>query len=140
MNAPAFLSHSRIFGIIWLHFFPWYFLEVPARMIKFFWQYLNAFNDIFSFWFLIKTLFYPWKSIEGTYDIRGLNIGLYAQYIATNFTSRAVGFTIRIAALLFGIILELVLLGIFILVLVLWLLFPILLVIDLLYLLVSLST
>lgn len=112
----------------------WYFGEVPAQIIKGYGEYFRVLGEIFSFWFLIKTLLNPWKSISEKYPDKGFNISLIAQAFTLNCTSRVIGFLFRTTALAIGIVCEVVVFGAFCAILFVWLTFPLILILDILYL------
>ncbi|MDO8649294.1 MAG: hypothetical protein Q7R81_05945 [Candidatus Peregrinibacteria bacterium] len=106
-------------------FVPWYFLEMPVRIVTNYFAYARAFIDIFSFTFLIRTLFSPWKGITDRYPSQMLRFGEVAQTFALNMVSRIIGFLFRIIAIAIGIAVEICLLLFFAAFLALWLAFPI---------------
>jgi hypothetical protein len=133
MHASVLLQHPASAGAIALRFLPWYFLEMPGRIVRSFIEYVRTLMEIFSFWFLIKTFFKPWKSIVDKYPSKGFNIGLIAQAFTLNCTSRIIGMIFRTVAFVIGVLAEIVVCVIFLGMLTVWLFFPILLVLDLLY-------
>lgn len=105
-------------------FVPWYFLEVPMAMARKYLEYAHAFGEIFSFVFILRTLFDPWKGIVDSYPITSLNWELIAQAFFLNVTTRAIGFVFRIIALCVGLILQALSLAAFLFCLLLWLTYP----------------
>jgi len=133
MHASVLFQHPASIGAIALRFLPWYFLEMPRRIIQSFVEYVRTLIEIFSFWFLIKTFLKPWKSIVDQYPKKGLNIGLIAQAFTLNCTSRIIGMIFRTVAFAIGVGAELLVCIIFLSILIVWLFFPIILILDLLY-------
>ena len=103
---------------------PWYFLERPRDIARTYLSYAAVFSEVFSFLFLLRTLFSPWKNIRDSYPNRGFNLTLILQAWTFNIVTRAIGAVIRLGAIIIGIALQLLLLGGFLLYLVLWLFFP----------------
>ncbi len=134
MGISTLLHHPAQLLSIIAHFIPWYFLEMPKRIVRGYREYLRAIGEIFSFWFLIKTFLKPWKSIVDKYPKKGFNIGLIAQAFTLNCTSRIIGMIFRLTALLLGIVVEVIAFAIFIAVLGVWLMFPVILILDVFFL------
>ncbi|MBU0457942.1 hypothetical protein KJ652_01445 [Patescibacteria group bacterium] len=130
---------SHLLGVTCLRFLHWYFLQMPVIIIRGGLRFLWTVNEIFSFLFLIRTFFKPWKSITDKYPSKGLNIGLIAQAFTLNCTSRIIGMIFRTVAFVIGVAMELVVLAIFVSVLIVWFFFPILIAMDVFYLVGSLS-
>jgi len=133
MHASVLIQHPANVGAIALRFLPWYLIEMPRRIIRSFVEYILTLFEIFSFWFLIKTFFKPWKSIVDVYPTKGFNIGLIAQAFTLNCTSRIIGMIFRTIAFTIGITAEIIVCAIFLGMLIVWLFFPILLILDILY-------
>jgi hypothetical protein len=108
---------------IWT-FLTWYFVEKPAQMTISTWQYIRAFAEIFSFGFLIRTFFSPWKSIVDSYPTKGFQIGLIAQTFVLNTTSRLIGAIFRTVAFAIGLAFEIILLTVCAAFIVSWLILP----------------
>ena len=107
-------------------FMRWYFKERPLEVLRGYFSYADAFNELFSFAFLLKTLVSPWKNIRDEYPTKGLNIEAMMQTFFLNLTARGIGLVIRIIAMLTGIVVQATLLVSFALYVVLWMTFPIL--------------
>lgn len=83
---------------------PWYFLEMPMRIVKAYFTYFRVFNEIIGFQFLLSTLFSPWKSIVDEYPKSGyIDLNRVLQALTMNITSRTIGFAIRGSTIVFGI-------------------------------------
>jgi len=120
-----------ILQIVWLlpglflrSFVPWYFYEEPKHILKTYAAYAEAFLEVISIPFLLRTLLSPWKSITDDYPTNRLNIGALLQSLTLNITSRIIGLLFRIVALALGIVIQCVLLMFFTCYLLLWLLYP----------------
>ena len=129
------LRHPMAFSQIVVRFVPWYFVEVPWKIATACMAYLRALSDIFSFFFLLRTLCSPWKSIVEAYPERGFQLGLIFQTLVLNTTSRVIGLLIRSTAFLIGLTLEAFVLAVFLAILSVWYLFPLIVVADIYYLL-----
>ncbi|MFA7682118.1 MAG: hypothetical protein WCX61_03750 [Candidatus Peribacteraceae bacterium] len=134
MSALSLLEHPADLSAIALRFLPWYFLKVPGRIIRGYGAYVRALGEIFSFWFLIRTFLKPWKSIVDRYPDRGFNLGLIAQAFTLNCTSRVIGMIFRTVAFVLGVVMEIIVLGVFLVLLFVWILFPFVFVLDIFYL------
>ncbi|MFH0770401.1 MAG: hypothetical protein V1926_03405 [Candidatus Peregrinibacteria bacterium] len=133
MLISALFRHPSVLKKIILRFLRWYFVEVPHRFIVNFFAYIAALNEIFSFFFLIRTLLKPWKSITDRYPDRGFNIGRMAEAFALNTTSRMIGFIFRITAFVIGMVISCAFVAVFLGIFIVWIAFPIVLVLDFLY-------
>ena len=108
----------------------WYFFETPREILKG-WINILWFNlEYFSFFFLAKTLFAPWRRIQWDRG-RGINIGKLFEVITGNIISRALGFIIRTNLIIAGIFVEFLLFLMGPIAFILWFLFPLLLLIFL---------
>lgn len=135
MRAFAIITrHPAIAGEIVSGFLKWYFVEVPLHFLRNYREYFRALNEIFSFWFLVKTFLSPWKGIVDRTERRGFDLNLMAQAIALNITSRIIGMVFRLSALVVGIVIELWFFAVFTAMIVVWLAFPALFILDLIQL------
>jgi len=139
MGPIDLIRHPLIFtGITIPEFIRWYYWVQPSKILKKFFDYLRAFIEIFSFVFLIRTLFSPWRQIKDRYPKNGLNISAIAEAFTLNMISRTIGFLFRIITVFMGIVLVLVLLVAFATFYMLWLVFPLLFWVCLSYLFTAL--
>lgn len=106
----------------------WYFVTRPAAILSLWKEYAAAFGALASFVFLFKTLFAPWKSIKDEYPNAGFNIAAFFETLTLNITARAIGFVIRIFAIVAGAVMQIVLAIGFLTYLIAWLIFPALLI------------
>lgn len=120
--SPASSSGYRVA----VAFAQWYVRRAPSLIVQGYTQYARAFAAMFSFVFLLKTLFAPWKSIQDPYPSKGFNLQKIFETFVFNLTARGVGFVIRILAMMVGLFLQMVLLFLCITYLFLWIIFPIL--------------
>ena len=105
----------------------WYFFETPKEILKG-WINILWFNlEYFSFFFLAKTLFSPWRRIHWDRG-RGINIGKWFEVFTGNIISRALGSIIRISLIITGIFVEFLILFMGPIALLFWFLFPLLLI------------
>lgn len=127
MGPLDLIRHPLIFtGITIPEFIRWYYWVQPSKILKQFFEYLRAFIEIFSFIFLVRTLFSPWRQITDKYPKRGLNINAIAEAFTLNMVSRTIGFLFRIVTLFMGIFFVITLLVVFAAFYVAWLVFPLL--------------
>jgi hypothetical protein len=105
---------------------PWYFVRHPKRIVHLYQAYASAFAEVFSFVFLLKTLFAPWKNIKDAYPKKGFNLQAILESWSLNLTTRAIGMVIRICTMFMGLLAQVVLLVGFITYLLIWLTFPVL--------------
>jgi hypothetical protein len=126
MGPLDLIRHPLIFtGITLPEFVRWYFWEQPSRILRVFFDYLRAFVEIFSFIFLARTLFAPWRQITDPYRKRGFNLTEFSQTLTLNVVSRVIGFLFRSVTLFFGLIAVVVLTVGFAAFYMAWLSFPI---------------
>ncbi len=118
-------------GITLKVFLPWYFVEMPMKIICGYWTYTRTIAQIFSFTFLIRTLWYPWKNIRDGYTRNLFDFGSIAQSFVLNSTARIIGFLFRSVTIAMGLAFEALCLAIFVVILFLWITFPFLIVIEL---------
>ncbi len=145
MNTPKIMGpldlirHPLIFtGITIPEFLRWYFWEQPVKILKSYLEYLAAFVEIFSFIFLVRTLFSPWRQITDKYPKRGFNLTVISQTFTLNVVSRTIGFILRVFTLVMGIFAVMFLTIFFVAFYLSWLAFPILFWVCLSYVLTAL--
>ncbi len=114
-------------------FIVWFLFEKPISIIKNSLAYMRATADIFSFSFLLKTLFVPWKNMIRDYPQKGFNPQLVMQILFDNMIARSVGAVVRIFTIFTGIMIELMILIFALIYVVLWYTFPVLLFFGLIY-------
>ncbi|MBI3619403.1 hypothetical protein HY213_05220 [Candidatus Peregrinibacteria bacterium] len=125
METPATISWP---GLIIDVFIPWYAVEMPKTIIKHYVAYARTIASIFSFLFLLKTLFAPWKNIHDEYPENLFNFYRVADALALNCITRIIGFLFRSVTILLGLLLEIITFAFFAGFLMLWIVFPFLLV------------
>ena len=105
----------------------WYFVETPKEIVRG-WGNILWFNlKYFSFFFLLKTLFSPWRRIQWTRG-KGFSIGKWFEALTGNIISRLLGALIRSNLIIGGILIEFLLVLIGPIIFILWFLFPLFLV------------
>lgn len=125
MGPLDLVRHPLIFtGITLPEFIRWYFGRQPLRILQSYVAYLRAFVEIFSFLFLLRTLFSPWRQITDGYPSQGFNIGKIAQAFTLNVVSRTIGFLFRTTTLFFGLVSVLLLTVCFGIFFMAWMAFP----------------
>ncbi len=121
------IRHPMLALRILFLFVPWYLKEMPVRIVRTYLAYAHAFGEMFSFSFMLWTLFEPWKSITDSYDMRGLNLELLAETFFLNLTTRAIGFLFRIVAICIGLVVQALAIAACVACLVVWYAYPVLL-------------
>lgn len=134
MKQTIRASSDSTIGIL-PQFVRWYFFEKPTTIICSYGLYAHAFSEAFSFWYMIKTFFAPWKSIKDEYPSKGLNLEMIMQTLTLNVTARVIGMIFRSVAILTGIIIQIVLLLLFTVYLAAWVLYPVIVLMGIVFLL-----
>lgn len=95
------MNQSKNLNIItgWL---AWHFMEMPARLVSVWKNYLFFTADYFSIPLLLATLLAPWRHTAWGYSKR-FDIGLYLGNIITNTFSRILGAFLRSLLIVAGI-------------------------------------
>ncbi len=119
-----FLRLHLLLRTLWKEFLPWYFFKQPVNIVKLYGAYAKTFLQIFSFLFLLKTLFSPWKSIADEYPSNHLDIKRMTQVFALNCTARGVGFVVRSLAIILGMVVQAALFCVFVFYFFFWIAFP----------------
>jgi hypothetical protein len=109
-------------------FLGWYFVNRPLAILRRYFQYADATMEAFSFVFLLKTLFDPWKRIADAYPKNMFDFAAIAETFTLNMMTRCIGAVIRLTAILTGIVFQIALLAGFLIYLVLWIAFPVLII------------
>lgn len=107
-------------------FIKWYFFEMPIKIIKQLYKYLIVITKIYSFIFLLKTFFSPWKNQSYAYPNKGFDINKIIEIRISNMVARVVGAFVRFFTILTGIVVLLIVIALGLLILFLWLVYPIL--------------
>lgn len=108
-------------------FLRWHFAKRPKQIVAAYFAYVGALSGMFSFAYLLRTLFSPWKAIADAYPSKGFNLAEIGSVFALNMTARGVGAVIRLGTIAFGIVVQTACLALFVAYLVAWMTFPILL-------------
>lgn len=106
-------------------FVPWYAYRRPARIVRTYLAYAHAFLEIFSLWFLIRTLLKPWKNVVESYPQSFLDVEKVLQAFFVNFVTRFVGALVRLCMIIAGVTVQVMLLVWFSVYLGMWLAFPV---------------
>jgi len=91
--------NAKLIGI----FMRWYFVEMPVNILKQLSKYILVLIKIYSFVFLLKTLFSPWKNQTYEYPQKGFDIKIIFQTWVYNMIARIVGAIVRLSTILVGI-------------------------------------
>jgi hypothetical protein len=121
---PALPQPVRLASLFVRRFLPWYFLLQPAAIFRMYLAYASAFLQVFSFIFLLKTLFSPWKGIADTYPDNLFQVVRVSQVFTLNCTARVVGAVVRLITIAVGIIVQSTLVVVFAAMLITWIAFP----------------
>lgn len=111
----------RILGM----FILWYIWEVPVGIFRTYRAYVHALGEIFSFRFLLRTLFSLWKGIADEYPGQGIHIEKILGTFCLNTISRVIGGIFRMLAILLGISVQLLCCTLFIIALASWIAYPV---------------
>lgn len=85
-------------------FIKWYFFEIPILIVKQVYKYILVISKIYSFTFLLKTFFSPWKNQSYSYPNKGFDINRILEIWTSNMVSRVVGALVRFFTILTGIV------------------------------------
>jgi len=107
-------------------FLPWYFVHRPAEIVRAYGAYAKACAEIFSIFFLMKTLVAPWKSIAEQYPDNWMQLGKILQVFTLNCTARSVGAVVRTVMIAIGILVQGILLLGYMAYLAFWITIPLL--------------
>jgi hypothetical protein len=110
-------------------FIKWYFFEIPIKIVNLVYQYSITIIKIYSFVFLLKTFFSPWKNQSYAYPDKGFDINRILEVWTSNMVSRIVGAFVRFFTILIGLITLLVTIIIGSFCLFIWVTYPILFVV-----------
>jgi len=121
---PLPFSPFHLLSVLWRRFLPWYFLSQPRRILRMYGEYAGVSLEIFSFVFLLKTLFAPWKGIADAYPPSPLHLVRLVQAFTLNCTARAVGCVVRFFTILLGLAIQILLFLVFAAAFVFWIAFP----------------
>ena len=107
-------------------FIKWYFFEIPMKIIKQLYKYLMVISKIYSFVFLLKTFFSPWKNQSYAYPTKGFDINRILEVWTSNMVARMSGAFIRFITILIGVITIIITTFFGLLTLFLWVTYPVL--------------
>jgi|694.fasta_scaffold01495_28 hypothetical protein len=105
-------------------FIRWYFFEIPSKIINQLYAYIKVIIKIYSFVFLLKTFFSPWKNQSYTYPDKGFDINRILEVWTSNMVARIVGAFVRFFTILMGVLALVITIIIGIVVLVIWIIYP----------------
>lgn len=106
-------------------FLPWYLWQRPIGIIKLYWSYAIAFDEILSIPFLMRTWIAPWKAIADEYPSNLMKFSELSQTLALNTLSRCIGFLFRTCAIAIGLAIQIILLVGFSLYFLSWIFYPV---------------
>jgi hypothetical protein len=115
---------SRLRLPVLMIFVWWYLAEHPWKTIRLYLAFAAALLETFSFFFLLRTIFAPWKRITDSYPKSLLNLPAVFETFVFNVVTRGIGAVIRIVTILVGLFLQVILLALFAAYLTLWYVFP----------------
>lgn len=131
------LTDGRSTSSVLRAFVRWYAGRRPREIVASYLEYAGAFGEAFAILFMLKTLVAPWKSITDEYPSKGFNLEAIVATFFLNLTSRAIGFVIRVSAIVMGLLIQIGLAIGFVAYLALWLAYPVLLLFAVPFFLVS---
>lgn len=111
----------RVLGM----FILWYVFEVPVGIVRTYAAYARALGEIFSFNFLLRTLFSLWKGIADDYPGQGIHMEKILATFCLNTISRVIGCVFRTCAIILGISVQLLCGTVFIVALATWIAYPV---------------
>lgn len=114
--------NAKLIGI----FIKWYWIEMPYRITRKTIQYIIVLGKIFSFAFLIKTFFSPWKNQLYAYPSKGFDLKHIFEVWTSNMISRVVGAFVRGFTIILGIIIVIIATFLGVMGLIIWVLYPVL--------------
>jgi hypothetical protein len=114
--------NAKLIGI----FIKWYWIEMPYRIILKIIQYTVVLGKIFSFSFLIKTFFAPWKNQLYAYPSKGFDMKHIFEVWTSNTVSRIVGAFVRGFTIILGIAVVMIAIFVGSICLIIWVLYPVL--------------
>ncbi len=107
-------------------FIVWYFFDAPKGILKA-WKNFLVFNfNYFSIFLLLRSLVSPWRRYSYGYG-RGFYLNRYLYAFCFNMVSRGVGATVRIIAIIAGLLCEALIFILGIIAFLGWLVLPIIL-------------
>ncbi len=118
-------------------FIGWHFGKRPGEIVKMYVAYAKAVAGIFSFTYLLRTMFSPWKAIADVYPKKGFNLAEISSVFALNMTARGIGAVIRLGTIIFGVVMQAALLAFFVAYLLAWILFPFIIVLTVILLIAA---
>src|SRR3989344_4662122 len=118
------LFNPSLYSTVAATFLPWYFWQMPRKIVRTYIWYARTLADMFSFIFLIKYVLAPWKSLTDDYPVNQFQLAESLAVWSLNTISRVIGAIIRTATFAIGLAAEAICLGVFALFLVAWLAFP----------------
>ena len=102
----------------------WYALTEPRAIVIGYLRYARALQEIIPFAFLVMTLLCPWKNIREKKTYHGFNLTDFLERLTLNLFSRCVGAVVRIFTIIFGVLLQIILLAAFLGYLTFWVAYP----------------
>lgn len=104
------------------YFLGWWYSEAYLRVILFLRKFIVYLYDLFSVKLCLKTLFWPWKKDQTSYE--GLPLQERFEILLMNLTSRFIGAVIKIFTIITFFLVLIVTVVVSSLVLLIWLIFP----------------
>ncbi|MCD6528581.1 hypothetical protein J7K44_03025 [bacterium] len=107
--------------------FVWYLFDVPKGILKGWENYLRYNLNYFSLPLLLKTLFAPWRRYKW-HPGRGFDIKRWLEARISNLISRTLGAIMRIALILTGLLVEVLIILIGLAIIIGWFILPLFLI------------
>lgn len=102
----------------------WYILDEPLVIVRGYSAYARALMEVFPLPFLMLTIIKPWKNIAERKKGHGFNLKEWFERLGFNLFSRAVGATVRMIAMMIGIVCHSVLFVMSAIYAIFWITFP----------------
>ncbi|MEK7664946.1 MAG: hypothetical protein AAB361_02280 [Patescibacteria group bacterium] len=110
----------------------WHFYEMPDFLIQVWKNYILFGLNYFSVHILFKTLFSPWRRYNWKYP-NIFEVGEFFNALVSNIFSRIIGFLLRIALIITGILGQIIIFLAGAVIILLWLLIPFIIIGGLLF-------
>jgi len=84
-------------------YFTWHYSRSLTDYLRLWMRMLWFVVHVFSMPFLLATLFSPWRRMDEKYP-RQLDLGAWGEVLVVNLLMRLVGFVVRMAVFVFGVL------------------------------------
>lgn len=112
--------------------FLWQFYETPKFLLEVWKNYLLFASNFFSFSFLVKTLFSPWRKYNWVYPKR-FDLAEFFNTLISNIFSRILGAIMRLVLIIMGGLLQIFVFLAGLAIFIFWILVPFIILIGIFY-------